>query len=137
VLGESLIACHTVVVFWSAAAADSKAVAAEYIRALQLGKDIVPVLLDDTPVPSDLAQYQWLDFREFVWEGHKRAITKQITLAATVDVPGGFSPAPSVLIVMYELLLKAQTQGIALEWDNATENQMISLLTSRIKRRPR
>lgn len=131
VISEALTACHTVVVFWSVAAADSKAVAAEYTRALRLGKNIVPVLLDDTPVVKALARYQWLDFREFIQEGRELAIKAEV-YAATAAV--GWAPLGQAAGTarLYRLLYKAQAEGFGVIWDEETERQIVSLLSSRL-----
>jgi hypothetical protein len=66
VLETEIRAAGCVIVFWSAAAAASGEVRKEYLAAVELGKDVLPLLLDDTPLPAELAVYQWLDFRDFV-----------------------------------------------------------------------
>jgi hypothetical protein len=66
VISKSLTSCRTVLVFWSSNAARSKAVEGEYRRAVDRKKDVVPVLLDDTPLPEALSTYQWIDFRQAV-----------------------------------------------------------------------
>lgn len=66
VLTENLEAAQSVLVFWSGNAAQSLAVQQEYSTALSQGKDVVPVLLDDTPLVSELAAYHWVDLRSFV-----------------------------------------------------------------------
>jgi hypothetical protein len=59
---ESLAASDTVLVFWSQNAANSKAVKKEYEDAARLGKDIIPVLMDDTELPPLLKEYQSVKF---------------------------------------------------------------------------
>jgi hypothetical protein len=51
VITESLENCECVLVFWSAAAPDSKSVEAEFRQAIALNKRVVPVLIDDAPLP--------------------------------------------------------------------------------------
>lgn len=58
-LGEAAI----IVVFWCAHSAGSGEVKGEFESAHAQRKRIIPVLLDDTPLPAILAQYQYLDFR--------------------------------------------------------------------------
>jgi hypothetical protein len=41
-------------------------------------KSVVPVILDDTPLPEKLAQYQWIDAREL---GDHTALQDKIGLA--------------------------------------------------------
>src|SRR4051812_9884686 len=73
VISESIQSCRTLLVFWSAAAADSKAVEAEYTMAIEALKDVVPVLIDDTPLTDRLSEYQAIDFRGVVQAGKNRA----------------------------------------------------------------
>lgn len=60
------------VLFWCAHAAASPEVRGEYELALAQGKDILPVLFDDTPLPDSLGAYQWVDFRELAAVAHAR-----------------------------------------------------------------
>ena len=55
-----------VIVFWCSHSARSAEVKKEYKKADEAGKDILPVLLDETPVSKALAKYPWVDFREIV-----------------------------------------------------------------------
>jgi hypothetical protein len=66
VLEESLANASRVFVFWSRNAARSKAVRAECRTAIQMKKDIVPVLLDAARMPEWLSQYQAISLRECV-----------------------------------------------------------------------
>jgi hypothetical protein len=47
-------------VFWSKHAAESSWVKEEWEVALQIGKRLVPVPIDDTPLPAGLSQFQAL-----------------------------------------------------------------------------
>jgi TIR domain len=58
VLNDALARCERVLVFWSRAAAASEWVEREWRSALALGKKIVPTLLDRTPLPVELAEFQ-------------------------------------------------------------------------------
>lgn len=60
VLRGALEKCERVMVFWSLAAKASEWVDREWRYALSLGKRIVPTLLDRTPLPDDLKQFQAL-----------------------------------------------------------------------------
>jgi hypothetical protein len=55
--------CRLLYLFWCNHSASSDEVRKEYEQALALNKDIVPVLLDDTPLPEALREYQWVDLR--------------------------------------------------------------------------
>lgn len=63
---EALENCKTVVVFWTCNAAGSQAVRKEYLTAIRRGIDVAPVRLDDTPLPKELREYEYADFRPYV-----------------------------------------------------------------------
>ncbi len=52
-----------VLVLWSVRAAASLYIADEVATAAQCGRPIVPVLLDDAPLPATLAPWQAVDWR--------------------------------------------------------------------------
>ena len=60
VLKRAIDTCERVIVFWSAAAKISEWVEREWRMAVERGKKIVPTLLDDTPLPQELAAFQAL-----------------------------------------------------------------------------
>ncbi len=64
---------HVIVVFWCEHSSASEEVAREYTLGIELGKDVLPVLLDATPLPPDLARFQWVDFRRLVGGAHPSA----------------------------------------------------------------
>ena len=59
-LKRAIDGCERVIVFWSAAAKVSDWVEREWRMAVERGKKIVPTLLDDTPLPRELADFQAL-----------------------------------------------------------------------------
>jgi hypothetical protein len=61
-----------VVVFWCQQSSESPEVENEYRSAIEAQKEVVPVLLDSTPVPPALGAFQWIDFRELGREKHAR-----------------------------------------------------------------
>ncbi len=61
------------IVFWCRHAKNSDEVEAEWRAALALEKDLLPILLDDTPLAEELAQYQWIDFQGLVATSHQTA----------------------------------------------------------------
>lgn len=61
VLREALLRSERVLVFWSAAARVSEWVDREWRFALELGKKVVPTLLDPTPLPHELAALQAIE----------------------------------------------------------------------------
>ncbi len=62
VIGESIAACKLFILLWSEAASQSHFVEFEWNTALALKKVIIPILLDDTPLPSALSSFQALKF---------------------------------------------------------------------------
>ena len=66
VVEETIESADIVLVFWCVHSQCSHEVRKEWQRALDLGKDIVPVLLDSTPILGELAEYQAIDLRYYV-----------------------------------------------------------------------
>lgn len=105
VIAESLASCTTVLVFWSVAASDSKTVEEEYGFAIEQGKDIVPVLLDDTALPSSLSQYQWVDFRPMLRAAMERAIAMMMLSLGTAAGVIGAMPGQELRLFMFGSVL--------------------------------
>jgi TIR domain len=82
---EALRVAHLIVLFWCYHSSRSAEVRKEYELALSTGKDVLPVLLDATPLPRELNEYQWVDFREFVGLGH-RFLKRWIAIVAAASV---------------------------------------------------
>ena len=61
------------IVFWCHHAQESDEVEAEWRTAIRLRKDLLPVLLDDTPLTDELAEFQWIDFQALVAASHRSA----------------------------------------------------------------
>jgi hypothetical protein len=55
-----------VIVFWCRHADQSTEVSNEWNRAIEQDKDVLPILLDATPLPPRLGHYQWIDFQNVV-----------------------------------------------------------------------
>ena len=69
-IGKALAESQLVVVFWCTHASGSNEVSKEWQAAIEQEKDLLPVLLDATPLPSELAEFQWIDFRGTVGASH-------------------------------------------------------------------
>lgn len=69
-LSTALTDARLIMVFWCDHASASPEVQKEYSAAIAQGKDVLPVLIDDTPLPPDLAEYQYIDFRGVFPRGH-------------------------------------------------------------------
>lgn len=63
VIATAIGQARVVIVIWSARAAASPEVAAEWRLAVASGARVVPVLTDDTPLPPELAARQAIDWR--------------------------------------------------------------------------
>lgn len=70
-IDDALNKADLVVVFWCDHANKSDLVKIEWSSAVLQEKDLLPLLLDDTPLPPELAQYQWIDFQKVVGANHK------------------------------------------------------------------
>ena len=69
VLNSNLSQCERILVFWSVEASSSDWVDREWRLALKLEKVIIPVFLDDTPLPTELAKFQGLPgFRSLLFK---------------------------------------------------------------------
>ena len=69
-IAKALTESHLVVVFWCDHAQRSDEVSKEWNAAIEQEKDLLPVLLDATPLPSALDEFQWIDFRGTVGANH-------------------------------------------------------------------
>ena len=69
-IAKALSQSHLVVVFWCDHARRSDEVSKEWNAAIEQEKDLLPVLLDATPLPSSLDEFQWIDFRGTVGANH-------------------------------------------------------------------
>ncbi len=69
-IAKALAESNLVVVFWCHHASRSSEVSHEWRAALQQKKDLLPLLLDATPLPAELGDFQWIDFRGTVGTNH-------------------------------------------------------------------
>lgn len=130
-LAKSLDESNAVLVFWSLAASESKFVESEYRRAIDMSKDVVPVLLDDTPLVSPLAEFQWIDFRSFV----KTAAMRGAQSAAVAGTSAGCIPLLGGLLhtaVIMSFAKKIFTEGWPYKFDEAECNEMRKALDKRL-----
>ncbi len=70
-IANALSKSNLVVVFWCHHACRSNEVSSEWKAAIEQGKDLLPLLLDKTPLPSELSAFQWIDFRGTVGSNHE------------------------------------------------------------------
>jgi hypothetical protein len=64
-IDQAIDECTECLVFWCEHALCSEEIAREFGRALRLGKKIVPVLLDNSPLTSELKEFHAIDMRIF------------------------------------------------------------------------
>lgn len=83
-IAGALKQAQLVVVFWCGHSSTSNAVCNEWSAAINLGKDVLPLLLDATPLPDQLREYQWIDFRSVVQH-------PQIGAMASISGGGNYS----------------------------------------------
>ncbi len=69
-IAKGLAESHLVVLFWCDHANSSDEVTNEWKTAIELEKDLLPLVLDSTPLPAELNEYQWIDFQEMVGAAH-------------------------------------------------------------------
>jgi hypothetical protein len=75
-IDEALTKADIVIVFWCFHASCSDAIKSEWTTAIKHDKDVLPLLLDATPVPTELSEYQWIDFRATVGGNHNKEKTE-------------------------------------------------------------
>ena len=69
-IAKALTEAQLVVVFWCGHASRSNEVSKEWKAAIEQEKDLLPLLLDATPLPPELGEFQWIDFRGTVGANH-------------------------------------------------------------------
>src|SRR5262245_31410695 len=83
---DALHAAHLVVLFWCYHSSRSTEVRKEYEFALSMGKNVLPVLFDKTPLPEALNEFQWVDFQWLVGLRH-RSFKRWVVIAAASILP--------------------------------------------------
>ena len=74
-IARGLSLSHLVVVFWCKHASQSDEVSKELKAAIEQKKDLLPLLLDATPLPPQLGEFQWIDFRGTVGPNHNSIVS--------------------------------------------------------------
>lgn len=70
-IAKAIAEAQLVVVFWCEHASQSNEMSKEWKAAIEQEKDLLPLLLDATPLPPELSEFQWIDFRGTVGENHR------------------------------------------------------------------
>lgn len=69
-IAKAMAESNLVLVFWCHHSFRSNEVTTEWRTAIEQDKDVLPLLLDATPLPSELDDFQWIDFRGTVGANH-------------------------------------------------------------------
>lgn len=77
-IAQAIRDCRVLYLFWCCHAGQSAFVRSEVDQALALGKAIVPVRLDDTPLPAALGAFQWVDLRPVIGT-HEEVVEQRIS----------------------------------------------------------
>jgi len=85
-IAEALSTTTLIILFWCYHSSRSREVRKEYQFALTTNKAVLPVLLDATPVPAPLDEFQWVDFRHLAISGHRSRKRWSILAALAVLV---------------------------------------------------
>ena len=102
-IAKGLAESHLVVVFWCDHASRSNEVSKEWKVAIQQEKDLLPLLLDATPLPPALGEFQWIDFRGTVGPNHSSIVS------SANDVRGSAPPLKAPVKAGRWLLLAGLT----------------------------
>ncbi|MGZ8424162.1 MAG: toll/interleukin-1 receptor domain-containing protein [Candidatus Binatia bacterium] len=111
-IAKALTDSHLVVVFWCDHARRSDEVSKEWNAAIEQEKDLLPVLLDSTPLPSALDEFQWIDFRGTVGANHGDANIDLADMGDLHDVPrwlslGGLTAGLACAVALSLFILNA------------------------------
>lgn len=60
-ISSAIDSCETFLLFWCAHSLRSQEIRAEYEQAIALSRPVIPVLLDRSELPEELAEYQTID----------------------------------------------------------------------------
>jgi len=78
VLEDALDKATVILVFWCIHSESSVEVRAEFQRAIDGQKSLIPIILDDTPLVVDLSQFQGIDMRPIIGDHRKDSISTRI-----------------------------------------------------------
>lgn len=136
-IDHALVDSSQLVVMWTLAASESKYVEAECAAAIRMRKDIVPLLLDDTPLPEVLAAYQWVDFRPFIRSAIERRLSMSAEALAATTL--GLLPGSTYVLsskVVAGLYMRLLQRKIDLQFSDAECFALLEAVESRIVRSP-
>ncbi len=76
VIVTAIASCKLFLLFWCRHAAESRSVTQECEKARALGKRLCPLLIDSTPLPASLSEYQWIDLRAVIGNHEEREVVR-------------------------------------------------------------
>jgi len=116
-IAKALSESNLVVVFWCDHALRSNEVSSEWRAAIEQGKDLLPLLLDGTPLPSELSAFQWIDFRGTVGANHNAiaAASQSVTPRRRVVWSAVAAAAVAVILTSVWTLTRVQYGAIPSE----------------------
>lgn len=106
---EALRVANLVIVFWCHHSSRSEEVRKEYELALGTKKDLLPVILDATPLPKELTEFQWVDFRGMSGLGHR---SSKMWMTLTAIAAGLVAAALSVFWLTSASPVRTTRQGV-------------------------
>ena len=115
-IAEALAESQLVVVFWCTHARGSNEVSKEWQAAIEQEKDLLPVLLDATPLPSELAEFQWIDFRGTVGASHSSIGLKPDYAPAKAAPPWSARSSARRVLLTACATACAAVLGVVLAW---------------------
>jgi hypothetical protein len=75
---DAITKATMLMVFWCEHSKASEHVRDEYETGIELGKEIVPILLDDTELPNPLREFHWIDLRRPEAHGGLRGFVPRV-----------------------------------------------------------
>jgi TIR domain len=109
-IAKALSESNLVVVFWCRHAHRSDEVQSEWRAALEQGKDLLPLLLDGTPLPSELSAFQWIDFRGTVGASHSAIEATPLPRLAIRPILVWPAVAAAAAVVLTSVWIRTQVQ---------------------------
>ena len=118
-IAKGMAESHLVVVFWCDHASRSDEVSKEWKAAVEQDKDLLPLLLDATPLPQELSEFQWIDFRAMVGANHS-SIDSPADDARASELPSSASAksGPWLSLGGIAAVLAAAVVGVLFTWES-------------------
>lgn len=114
-LGPAIAESNAMLLFWCHHSLTSYEVRKEFTLALEQGKDVVPLLLDGTPLPSRLATQGCIDFRGRAPVIHESPSEQREPAALSGQIDADRRIAHGIARQYEELLLRSLAREIEAE----------------------